>query len=52
MNAPNGPGTSKGPQIRDRDQIVEGKYQPTHRGASSWEENIVRLVAMEGYEED
>jgi hypothetical protein len=39
-------------QTRGRGQVVEGKYQPSHRGASPREENIVSLVGLEGYKED
>jgi hypothetical protein len=42
----------KTPQTRDRGQIVEGKYQPTSRGASPWEENIVGLAGLKDNEED
>jgi hypothetical protein len=44
--------SKKVPQTRGRGQVVEGKYQPTRRRASSWEENIVSLSGLEGYEED
>jgi hypothetical protein len=43
--------SQKAPQTRGRGQVVKGKYQPTHRGASPWEENIVGLAGLEGYEE-
>jgi hypothetical protein len=53
MNIPNKPGTpTKPPQTRGRGQFVERKYQPTCREASLWEENIVRLAALESYEEE
>jgi hypothetical protein len=32
--------------------MVKGKYQPTHMEVGPWEENIVGLAALEGYEED
>jgi hypothetical protein len=44
--------SQKAPQTRGRGQVVEGKYQPIFRGASPWEENIVSLAGLEGYEED
>jgi hypothetical protein len=34
------------------DQVVEGKYQSTRRGASPCEENIVGLAGLKGYEEE
>jgi hypothetical protein len=43
--------SQKAPQTRGRDQAFEGKYQPTYRGASPREENIVGLAVLEGYEE-
>jgi hypothetical protein len=52
MNVPNGPGTPKRPPIQTRGQVVEGKYQPTHKEASPREENMVGLSDLEGYEED
>jgi hypothetical protein len=53
MNIPIGLGTLKRPpQTRGRGQVIEGKYQPTHRGARPWEENFVSLAGLEGYEED
>jgi hypothetical protein len=50
--SPMGQGLPKGPQARDRGQAIEGKYQPTHKRASPWEENNVGLAGLEGYEED
>jgi hypothetical protein len=47
-----GQGFPEAPQTRGRGQIVEGKYQPTHREDGPWEENIVALAGLEGYEED
>jgi hypothetical protein len=43
--------SQKDPQTRGRGQIVEGNYQPTHREAGPWEENIVGLAGLEGYKE-
>jgi hypothetical protein len=45
-------GSQKVPQIRGRGQAFEGKYQPISRRASPWEENIVALAGLEGYEEE
>jgi hypothetical protein len=39
------------PPDQSRGQIVKGKYQTTYREAGPWEENIVGLAALEGYEE-
>jgi hypothetical protein len=39
--SPMGQRLQKAPQTRGRGQGVEGKYQPTCRGARPWEENIV-----------
>jgi hypothetical protein len=50
--SPMGQGLPNALQTRGRGQVVKEKYQPTHRGASPWEENIVGLAGLEGYEED
>ena len=47
MNVPSGPGTPK-----SRGGVVEGRFQPTRREASPWEENIVSMAGLEGSEED
>jgi hypothetical protein len=53
MNVANGSGTPKRlPRPRGRSQVVKGKYQSTHRFVSPWEENIVSLAGLTGYEED
>jgi hypothetical protein len=45
-------GLPEGPQTRGRGQIAEGKYQPTRKEVGHWEEDIVSLAGLEGYEEE
>jgi hypothetical protein len=40
--------SQKAPKTRGKAQVIEGKYQPTHKGPNSWEENIVSLAGLEG----
>jgi hypothetical protein len=50
MNIPNKPGTPKRPLRLEAE--AKWSYQPTRREARPWEENIVELTALEGYEEE
>jgi hypothetical protein len=46
-----GQGFPQGPLRPEAEAVMKEKYQPNHREAIPWEENI-GLAALEGYEEE
>jgi hypothetical protein len=53
MSVPSEPETPKKPsRLKAEVWVVEGRYQPTRRGARLWEESTVGLAGLESYEED